>query len=60
MPNADNNSPSPTKNAVTEEYDIVTIGSGAGGKVIASTFASKGQRVAPSGSTSMQTELRNR
>ena len=30
----------------TEEYDIVIIGSGTGGKLIAWTFASKGQRVA--------------
>ena len=46
MPNEENTSPSPTKKVSTEEYDIVIIGSGAGGKLIAWTFASKGQRVA--------------
>jgi len=46
MPNAENISPSPTKKASVEEYDIVIIGSGSGGKLIAWTFASKGQRVA--------------
>jgi pyruvate/2-oxoglutarate dehydrogenase complex dihydrolipoamide dehydrogenase (E3) component len=46
MPNAENTSPSSTTNVSTEEYDIVIIGSGAGGKVIAWTFASKGQHVA--------------
>ena len=46
MPNEENTSPSPTKKVATEEYDIVIIGSGAGGKLIAWTFASKGQRVA--------------
>jgi pyruvate/2-oxoglutarate dehydrogenase complex dihydrolipoamide dehydrogenase (E3) component len=46
MPNAENTSPSPTKKASTEEYDIVIIGSGTAGKLIAWTFASDGQRVA--------------
>jgi len=46
MPNAENTSPSLTKKASTEEYDIVIIGSGTGGKLIAWTFASEGQRVA--------------
>jgi len=46
MPNAENTFPSSTKTASTEEYDIVIIGSGTGGKLIAWTFASEGQRVA--------------
>ncbi len=46
MPNAKNTSPSPAMQASSEEYDIVIIGSGSGGKLIAWTFASKGQRVA--------------
>ncbi|MGA9135548.1 MAG: FAD-dependent oxidoreductase, partial [Candidatus Sulfotelmatobacter sp.] len=46
MPNAKNAFPSPTKRTSAEEYDIVIIGSGSGGKLIAWTFASKGQRVA--------------
>ena len=46
MPNAENTFPSSTKTASTEEYDIVIIGSGTGGKLIAWTFASDGQRVA--------------
>jgi len=46
MPNAGNTSPSSAEIASTEEYDIVIIGSGAGGKLIAWTFASEGQRVA--------------
>ena len=46
MPNAKNTFPSPAKKASSEEYDIVIIGSGTGGKLIAWTFASEGQRVA--------------
>ena len=46
MPSAENTFPSSTKTASTEEYDIVIIGSGTGGKLIAWTFASEGQRVA--------------
>jgi pyruvate/2-oxoglutarate dehydrogenase complex dihydrolipoamide dehydrogenase (E3) component len=46
MPKAEKTSPSPTTKPSTEEYDIVIIGSGSGGKLIAWTFASKGQRVA--------------
>ena len=46
MPNAENVSRSLTRKASAEEYDIVIIGSGSGGKLIAWTFSSKGQRVA--------------
>ena len=46
MPNAENTSLSSTESASMEEYDIVIIGSGTGGKLIAWTFASEGQRVA--------------
>jgi pyruvate/2-oxoglutarate dehydrogenase complex dihydrolipoamide dehydrogenase (E3) component len=46
MRNAENNSPSSSIKHSTEEYDIVIIGSGAAGKLIAWTFASKEQRVA--------------
>jgi pyruvate/2-oxoglutarate dehydrogenase complex dihydrolipoamide dehydrogenase (E3) component len=47
MPNAkDNSLSSSTMKASPEEYDLVLLGSGAGGKLIAWTFASKGQRVA--------------
>jgi pyruvate/2-oxoglutarate dehydrogenase complex dihydrolipoamide dehydrogenase (E3) component len=46
MSNAENTSSSPTMKTSTEEYDIVIVGSGAGGKLIAWTLASKGQRVA--------------
>src|ERR1700749_3706921 len=47
MPNAENNFLlSPTSKASPEEYDLVLLGSGSGGKLIAWTFASKGQRVA--------------
>jgi pyruvate/2-oxoglutarate dehydrogenase complex dihydrolipoamide dehydrogenase (E3) component len=47
MPNAENSSlSSSTSKASPEEYDLVLLGSGSGGKLIAWTFASKGQRVA--------------
>ena len=46
MHNVTNSSSFPTERTSTEEYDIVIIGSGAGGKLTAWTFASKGQRVA--------------
>ena len=47
MPNAENNSlSSSTMKESPEEYDLVLLGSGTAGKLIAWTFASKGQRVA--------------
>src|SRR5262245_59447326 len=39
------NSPMKTSNSRFEEYDLVVIGSGAGGKLLAWTSAQKGQRV---------------
>src|ERR1700744_1996558 len=40
------NTPKKTQAPVQEEFDVVVLGSGEGGKFIAWTFAGKGKRVA--------------